>query len=78
MHVERVMHAIEVLVVVANGMNLGLGMTQFINRLHLTSDLCAFTAELTSQTGKGPMRLIFQRGNALNKEFERVDIACTG
>ena len=74
MHVERVVHPVEMLVVMANGVDLRLCVAQFVNRLHLASDLRPLTTKLPCQTCKAAMRLVFQRRNTLDKQFQRIDV----
>ena len=59
MHMRPVLKAIKELVVMAHGMNLGLYMTQLINRLHLRGNPRTNTTELTADMGITLIGLIF-------------------
>ena len=68
-------HAIEVLVVVRDGMRFGLEVTQFINGLHLSGDTRTCTCELTTHVLKTTVGVVLQRCHTLNEQFQSIDVA---
>ena len=68
-------HAVEVLVVVRNGVRFGLEVTQFIDGLHLSGHARTRTCELTADVLKTTVGVVLQRCYALNEQFQSVDVA---
>ena len=75
MHVRGIVQAVKVLVVVAHGMLLGLGMTQLVNRLHLAGHPRTGTTELTTCFGITLEGRMFQRRHTCEEQFQSVDVA---
>jgi len=69
------MQPVKVFVVMADSVYLCLGMTQFIDRLHLAGDPRAFSPEMTAQVGKPLMRAILEWCNAGKEQFYRTQVA---
>ena len=72
----RVMHAVEVTVVVADRVRLGLvAVTQLVDRLHLTGHARTFTTETAARPCLNRDGRNTRGRHALNEELERIDIA---
>lgn len=71
-------HAVEVLVVVADRVRLGLVVAQLVDGLHLRRDAGAFAGELAAHMGEAAVCVVLQRRHALDEQLERVDVARVG
>ncbi|MCY1298660.1 hypothetical protein D9M70_481560 [compost metagenome] len=78
MHVGEVMQAVEVLVVVAHGVDLGLHVAQLVDRLHLAGDPRTGATEVPADAGEALVGLVLQRGHAAEEQLQRVDVARVG
>ncbi len=77
-HVGKIVQTIKVLVVVAHGVQLGLHMTQLVNRLHLAGYPRTGPAEMPADLGIALKRAVFQRRNTGQKQLEGVNVARIG
>ncbi len=77
-HVLPVVETVEELVVLADGVDLGLHVAQFVDRLHLAGDLRADSGELAPGHGETAVRGVFQRRHAGQEQLQRVDVARVG
>ena len=68
------MQAVEVLVVVAHGVDLRLHVAQFVDGLHLAGDPCTGAAELPADPGETLIGLVFQRRDTGQEQLQRVDV----
>ena len=69
------MHAVEKLVVVADRVDLGLGMAQLVERLHLRRDARPGAAQVARDVGEMAVRLIFERRHTLDEYLDDVEVA---
>ena len=69
-----VLEAVEIFVVVAHGMDLGLHMTQFVDRLHLRGYARTDSTKLATDVSVALVSLIFERGNTGQEDFDGVDV----
>ena len=72
------MKAVVELVVVRQGVNLRLGVTDFVDRLHLASDLGADPAKFPANTGKTAVCRVLARADCLQEDLQRRQVAAVG
>ncbi|MNM95424.1 hypothetical protein D3C81_1078690 [compost metagenome] len=77
-HVGKVMQAVEVLVVVAHRVHLGLHVAQLVDRLHLAGHPRTGTAKVPADPGEPLVSLIFQWCDAAEKQLQGIDVAGIG
>ena len=76
--VRKTVKAREEFVVVAEGVQLGLGMTQLVDGLHLAGDARTGAAKRTSGMREAAMGGVFQRRDALQPQLHRAQVARVG
>ena len=74
-HVPRIVQSVEILVVVADRVNLSLCMAQFVDGLQLASYARPNSFEVAANVGIRTMRVIFERRHRSQEDLQRVDVA---
>ena len=72
------MQPVEIRVVVTAAVDLGLGVAQLVERLHLRGDAQADIGNLTAQHRETAMRLIFTGGDGGQEDFQHIDVTAIG
>ncbi len=74
----EIMHAVVVLVVVGDGVHLGLCMTDLVERLHQASNTRPRARKLAAGVSKAAVRNVLERANAAHEQLDGVDVARIG
>ncbi len=74
----EVMHAVVVLVVVRDRVDLGLRVTDLVERLHQAGDARAGAGELAAGMGEAAVRDVLERADAAQEQLDGVEVARIG
>ena len=77
-HVLPVVEAVVEAVVVRQRVDLGLGVAQLVDGLHLAGHLRADTGHVAAQAGKAAVGVVFQRRHGRQEDLHGVDVARVG
>src|SRR5690554_3278156 len=75
---RSIVQAVKVLVVMAHGVLLGLGMTQLVNRLHLAGNPCTGTTELATNLGVTLEGSVLKRRYTTEEQLQGVHVTGIG
>ncbi len=78
MHMLEVMKAIEELVVMADCVDLGLRVTQFVDCLHLAGDPRTGSTKVAPRQREAAVRGVFERAHPRQEQLQRIDIPRVG